>query len=244
MVIEVPPIPVIRVDVDDDGWLRWGFGDARPTSIPDELVIRGLLDLEIADDRAVVDFVRTHGAIARRFDLISGAVETRGTPPDRASNHIEDVRLFLITARLLAAHWLQLKSGGSVSEVWAEAPPPHIGGGAVTSDEVAWTFFAVYINQGLEPYHVRVEVPRGPVTIGTPRLGLYSALCLQLVGLLEADPVLLICANETCKRTFARQQGRSEKGIHRSSGVLYCSASCARAQKQREYRRRNKEGDR
>jgi hypothetical protein len=57
---------------------------------------------------------------------------------------------------------------------------------------------------------------------------------------LAADVPYLRCANETCRRWFVRQRGRTTYGGNRMRGVMYCSNTCARAQYQREKRRRDR----
>lgn len=69
--------------------------------------------------------------------------------------------------------------------------------------------------------------------------GDYTVAMLQLALDLAADIEFQVCANELCGRTFVRQRGRSVHGGHRTRGVRYCSSSCARAQYQREKRRRD-----
>jgi hypothetical protein len=71
-------------------------------------------------------------------------------------------------------------------------------------------------------------------------LSLYSILCLELFNHIAEGSSYRVCANETCGRFFVRQSGRALHGQHRSKGVKYCSVECAKAQAQRQYRRRNR----
>ncbi len=107
---------------------------------------------------------------------------------------------------------------------------------------------------GLVPFAPRLEI-HDPIlnaalagdAAGQPwlkHLPLFSVCCAELFNhVLDSEPYR-ICANERCWRLFVRQEGRATKGTKRSSGVRFCSASCARAQAQRAYRqRRRSEGD-
>lgn len=71
-------------------------------------------------------------------------------------------------------------------------------------------------------------------------LPLYAVLCLELFNHICEGATYRLCANETCGRQFVRQHGRAAHGQHRSQGVMYCSARCARAQAQRRYRLRKR----
>ena len=70
---------------------------------------------------------------------------------------------------------------------------------------------------------------------------LASALMVQLHNLMVDGLQIRRCANETCGRPFTRQRGRVLKGQYRNTGVIYCDAACAKAQMQREYRRRKRQ---
>jgi len=62
----------------------------------------------------------------------------------------------------------------------------------------------------------------------------------RLTGLGVAGEVLHECQRANCGRTFTRQRGRSATGRPRRKGLFYCSAACAQAQGQRQYRQRLK----
>lgn len=105
---------------------------------------------------------------------------------------------------------------------------------------------------GLVPFAPRLEI-HDPIVDGAEAgdvagqpwlkyLPLFSVCCAELFNhVVESEPYRT-CANERCGRLFVRQEGRATKGTRRSSGVRFCSASCARAQAQRAYRQRRRSG--
>jgi hypothetical protein len=64
------------------------------------------------------------------------------------------------------------------------------------------------------------------------------ALPTQLLAFASDGLPAMICENDSCKRYFVRQQGRSAYGQSRTVGVRFYSSLCARASAQRQYRRR------
>lgn len=95
------------------------------------------------------------------------------------------------------------------------------------------------LNAALTPYHVRLE----PVAASHPYADIYAAMCLQLANHIVEGAAYRRCQNGSCQRLFVRQRGRSTpaRRDHRTEGVLYCSAACARTQSSREWRRRKRE---
>ncbi len=69
----------------------------------------------------------------------------------------------------------------------------------------------------------------------------FHEICaLELYNHIASGQFARVCQNETCGRRFVSQYGRSQHGLSRRTGVLYCTPSCAQAQAQREYRRFDK----
>ncbi len=96
------------------------------------------------------------------------------------------------------------------------------------------------------PQFLRVEIDAqgqrsraGLAFAGTPLLNI---MALELYNHACARAEYKTCHNEPCGRLFVHQRGRAQQGQHRAHGVLYCSYGCARAQAQRQYRRRQRAG--
>jgi hypothetical protein len=104
----------------------------------------------------------------------------------------------------------------------------------------AWGNFIRVTGAALREFHVRVELESIDRLEPPDETSLYTAAMLQLVNDLAANETVHRCANETCGRPFVRQLGRSTYGGHRRTGTLYCTSTCARAQYQREKRRRDR----
>lgn len=90
---------------------------------------------------------------------------------------------------------------------------------------------------------LRVSVTRPPGSLAPDQWDWPSVVgeIPGLVGVEQIDHIAIPakrCANETCGRWFTLQEGRAEKGQHKKVGVMYCTSKCARAQAQRDYRRR------
>ncbi len=109
-----------------------------------------------------------------------------------------------------------------------------------------WARFTRALNVGLRPFYAHAEhpipMPVGEgLVVGVPLVGLYSAACRQVFNLVVEESTARRCESATCGRVFVHQVGGIEYRQHyRSTGLRFCSASCARNETQRQYRRRRK----
>jgi hypothetical protein len=171
----------------------------------------------------------------RGLDQTMQAMEQRAPMLALFGVPLDAVRLQLRALRALAAHWeaANLGQDQAIVEAWHHeglAPPMY--------PTHAWWRFQDVLNAGLARMAVRIDVEGNPAR--PPGWNWFNGACLQLANQIVEGLPLQRCANETCSRLFTRQRDRAEQGQYRTSGVLYCSNSCARAQAQRAYRRRQR----
>jgi hypothetical protein len=96
------------------------------------------------------------------------------------------------------------------------------------------------LNDGLAPFHPRLDYVNSSPFDDWRDIPLFSVLCLEIFNHLAERAVHRLCQNPSCRRVFVRQHGRAAQSQHRRSGVRYCSVLCARAQAQRAYRERSR----
>jgi hypothetical protein len=173
--------------------------------------------------------------------------------------HWTQIAQRLRLVRAAVNHYIAYREQGSCADAWTDegfelridhdfmsspcAPrPPALVDLANTREADAWRVFIA-----VHAHLLREHFPNLTVWLGHEQTSikvfalpgsLASALMVQLHNLVVDGLEIRRCANETCGRPFARQRGRARKAQYRTTGVIYCDAACAKAQMQREYRRR------
>jgi hypothetical protein len=267
--VPAPKVDVQPCRLDGDwlvyDWFKGGLGE-----VPPELYLHEVVDIDPADAEQVAALSNKIGRLTPLHDLLSdlpyigdkkaehhvrtmvqvaaqhgrsylppgGDVDAEGIPMLRV--HVDEAAYRLRVLRRLGAHAVAYGRGESVKDVWRDLG---LGKGDCESEAEAWGLFTDFANTALQPFHVRVAVEAGhpDYKIGEPRPNAFQVAVLQIVNDLVDEVDYKTCMAEGCGRPFARQRdSRSIHGYNRTSGVVYCSRSCANTQTQRQYRRRKR----
>jgi hypothetical protein len=186
-----------------------------------ETVLR-LAEVPLEDSGAVLTFVN--------------AVGTIGMSEDAESQTIAEFMLVVEAVRDAVTAWRVLQRDDQLKgEIFWHLPRLR-GVPAEELPEAAAEFLTVVLDTGLAAVRPRVSLAlngdREPPLLD---LTLYALCCCELFNHVVSGADFRVCANEACERLFVRDDTAKRRG------VLYCSRQCARAQAQREFRRRKAE---
>lgn len=258
--VPVPQTIVFPVCHAEGDFIHYDPDTWKFRTVPEELYLREVASLDLDDVEAIAAFTSEYGLLLdfdwsdlfsdefalhasddysylRRIhgDVIAEmARHAVDRPEERDFFHADEFRLRAWRLHDLTRVWDHLTGHRTLEEVqaawkskWMPAPE---------SAEAAADRLARGLTFGLKPFQMRVEVD-GSAASPSANPTLYSALCLQLANHVAERADYHRCANERCDNLFVRQRGRAVYGHNRTSGVDFCSASCAKAQTTRAYRR-------
>lgn len=270
-VIPVPSLVRRVKDVRIKGdWILWTpvpFDDRPAVELPEDFYLRELMALSPNDLEGAAELIEVYGPlfVAARGELYVDSeedYEQLQTIPEAGGEeqphpfgvHRDLVRLHLEAAQEAVTTWLACqREGGLDTLVKPLLTPENLTDiQAQNADhEPPWPPSLEHLHELLVGDRVKtleyvLNNALGRFSVGIGDLSeryptVYSVAFLQLYNHLAEGATIRQCANETCQHDFVRQRGRSDFGQHRTTGVKYCSRTCARAQAQRTLRRRHKQ---
>lgn len=230
-----------------------------PTSLdlPRDFHVHELQDLDETSIDDLVEFSNTWGLFALPKEVVESVELPHIRPVQRDWSHgaryrspngnlieITEIQLAIRLFRATLDAWADYLDNTAMTNAWGSygLQVPH-------GDDQAMRWVLEIINPGLKSAHPTLVLMNAEDIHEVPGYGLsrqgavdpYDAVCALIYNDVVTRSPYTYCTNELCQRRFLTKRNSSGRSKVRTSGVLYCSDRCKRAQDSREYRKRQKE---
>ncbi|MEV6847232.1 hypothetical protein [Actinoplanes sp. NPDC051411] len=261
MVIPPPKLRSIAdVEIVDD-WILWPVQDPRrpaTAELPTDFYLRELMDLQCDDLEAIKDLISKFGSFSSyKLEDLDGeathlADSTQIELPDddyyENGYHRSNLTVHLEEAQRAIETWIasQIEHGlEDLVEEYATEDALYEAQSALPEYQTMSDLRNHLIDERVEHMGATLNAALKIFSAGIGELSerqptIYAVSFLQMYNHLTEQATLRRCANEPCSNVFVRQRDRADHGQNRTTGVIYCSHGCARAQAQRQLRRRRK----
>jgi len=227
-------VSISAVQLSDQGDLFYLLDiNAGLAKLPRELYVRELWDLDLADLRAVGDFLEKFGPPALNIEASpkrDPAKDRQADLPVRAVVTLEAIRAGVSRLRNTIRCWDHLTGGIDVDDLEEQWDGPELPPASIDK----CLDYIYDLEPALACFAPRLPRPDEDF----PVVGTYSALAAQLFNRVVTGEGFKHCEEQTCGRPFTRYESRVARAGSKPAKARFCSQRCSDRHFNREFRRR------